>query len=185
MNRYTQLVPMPNPVSVNTGLSSCPTSLLIKRHGMPAAHLPADCGGLTDVTNEFWRSRMVTEDVGPFRATGYKWALELFRRGFVDLKQDDAALYDGLGSAGFLCVRHVRGIPGALSNHGLGMAGDLTLFNRLDAYNDGKVQAGLLTVYSHLKRHGLYWGLEFRREDAMHFEVSEEKIREWMKAGLL
>src|SRR5689334_5292667 len=122
MSEYTRLVRMPDRDSINTGVESCPTSLLAKLHGLPAAHLPSDCNGLSDVTNEFWRSRMFTQDIGPFKATGYEWALELFRRGFRDLKSRNPDLYSRLSSAGMLCVRHVRGVPGVPSNHSFGMA---------------------------------------------------------------
>lgn len=185
MSDYTRLVRMPDPDSVNKGVEPCPTSLLAKLHGLPAAHLPADCGGKSDVTNPFWHERMRTEDLGPFRATGYVWALELFRRGFRDLKAKNPDLYDRLSSAGMLCVRHVRGIPGVPSNHSFGMALDIKIDGLLDPYNDGKIQKGLLDVYAALKGHGIFWGVEFRREDAMHFEVSGNKIREWIKEGVL
>lgn len=185
MDKYTRLVTPPHLSSVNEGVEPCPTTLLATRYGLPAKSLPENCGGISDVTSQFWRVRMRTEDVGPFKATGYVWALELLRRGLADLKKANAELYGLLGSAGMLCVRHVRGRPGVPSNHCFGMAIDLTIAGRLDPYDDDRVQAGLIEVYSHLKRHGFYWGLEFRREDAMHFEVSGNKVREWIRTGIL
>ena len=50
---------------------------------------------------------------------------------------------------------------------------------RLDPRGDDKVQRGLLAIYRYFHKHGWFWGAEFRVEDAMHFELSQEKIIEF------
>jgi len=43
----------------------------------------------------------------------------------------------------------------------------------------------MLDLYAVAKKHKLFWGATFGTEDAMHFEASEELIREWVKAKLI
>jgi hypothetical protein len=122
---------------------------------------------------------MATRSVGPFRVTGHRLFLDVLHRLHREIEREQPALYRALGTAGVLCCRHVRGAPGILSNHGLGLAIDYTIDNRLDVRGDGKVQRGLLEIYKIAKRYRLFWGAEFRVEDAMHFEASRELVREW------
>ena len=82
-----------------------------------------------------------------------------------------------------LCCRRVRGTQKSLSNHGLGLALDITIGGKLDARGDGMVQKGLLDLYSILKLHGLFWGAGFGTEDSMHFEVSAQTVRKWIAEG--
>lgn len=125
---------------------------------------------------------METRVIGPFRATGHRLFLSVLEDLHREIERVNPALYAALGTAGVLCVRHVRGVPGVLSNHGLGLAIDYTLNGVLDVRGDGKVQRGLLDLYAIAKRFKLFWGAEFRVEDAMHFEASRELVRDW---GLL
>lgn len=182
MSNYLELVPCPPKGAINTKAHSCPTKMLIERFGMPRTQLTDDCA---PVTSAYWRSKMKTESVGPFRATGHVLALKLFREAFAEVKEKNPGLYAVLGSAGMLCCRRVRGTQRTLSNHGLGLALDITIAGRLDCRGDDKVQRGLLDLYSILKNHGFYWGAGFGTEDAMHFEVSEETIKSWIAQGLM
>ena len=65
-----------------------------------------------------------------------------------------------------------------------GTAIDFTLDGQLDAPGDDQVQRGLLDLYSILKRFGWFWGAEFGREDAMHFEVGSRIVRDWINRGV-
>lgn len=174
-----ELLPVPADEAINGGKTSCPTAMLIKRFGMPRAAIGENC---QPPTATFWKSRMVTENVGPFKVTGHRKAVALLKESLAAVKAEKPELYASLGTAGMLCVRKVRG-GSALSNHGLGLAIDFTIGGVLDPRGDDKVQRGLVELYSIMKRFGWYWGAEFRIEDAMHFEVSAEKVREWMEAG--
>ena len=158
---FNELVDCPDKGSINTKNKSCPTAELIAKFGPPRQVLTDDC---QPITSPYWRKAMGTENVGPFRATGHKLALELFRQAFADVKAQNPDLYAVLGSAGMLCCRRVRGSKRTLSNHGLGMALDITIGGKLDSRGDNKVQRGLLELYSILKNHGIFWGAGFATE---------------------
>ena len=42
------------------------------------------------------------------------------------------------------------------------------------------ILGGYLDVYKHFHDMGWYWGAGFSRKDAMHFEVSDERVKEWI-----
>lgn len=189
---YTSLVPAPADEHVNTGIQPCPTALLVRRHGFPISP-----GGLTNEcqppTNPYWKGAIVTKQVhegtiyGPNgkkwsgKVTGHHCAVELLEETFKELKRVSPELYVLMGTAGMLCVRHVRGAPGILSNHGLGMAIDLTIAGKLDKRGDNMVQRGMLGVYATFKKFGWYWGVEFGIEDGMHVEVGSANINRWIR----
>lgn len=175
-----RLVPVPPPGSINTGSSPCPTTWLIARYGRPRTLMTQVC---LPVTSPFWKARMVTADVGVFRVTGHRKAVELLRGSLAKVKARRPVLYAVLGTAGMLCCRNVRGasVP---SNHALGLAIDFTIDGEIDRRGDGLCLAGLLDLYSVLKEDGWFWGAEFRVEDSMHFEVSSEVVRGWIAEGV-
>lgn len=177
-----ELVTTPNAWSINTYTGACPTALIQRRRGLPRAWLTDKCLPPTDA---WWRSRMVSADVGPFRVTGFKPAVEMLRRSLAKVRDRKPVLYGALSSAGMLCVRHVRGVPGLASNHAFGMAIDFKVGGVLDPYGDGTTQRGLIELYSVMKADGWYWGAGFRKEDSMHFEVGEQVVRSWILDGLL
>lgn len=182
MDKYTELIPSPPANTVNTNYSPCPTAMLVAKFGSPRLKLTQDC---LPVTNPYWKKWIATEDVGPFKATGHKLALALFRKAFADVKAQNPELYGLLGSAGMLCCRLVRGSTHTLSNHGLGMAIDITIGGKLDVRGDDLTQRGLLELYSILKNHGIYWGKGFPIPDEMHFEVSREVVEDWITKGMM
>lgn len=122
-------------------------------------------------------------NVGPFTVTGLRPAVRALEAILRDVKAEVPAIYGKLGHAGMLCCRLVRGSKVSVSNHAWGTAIDLKIDGKLDGYNDGKVQQGLLDLWPIFNRHGFYWGIAFTREDAMHFEASDQLVREWAKAG--
>jgi hypothetical protein len=136
------------------------------------------------------RARVYTANVGPFKVTGFGPFLDVLTALFKRVKRDEPSLYVALGSAGCLNVRTVRGGHNP-SNHSWGTAVDVTLAGKLDAYDDDKVQQGMLRLYGHIKAHGLetgdwlYWGAEFSREDGMHYESSDELVRKWHSEGII
>jgi hypothetical protein len=174
------LVPMPDRSSINIGVHPCPTHLLVSRHGSPREELTDRCQA---TTSPFWSDRMVTESVGPFRVRGHRKAVAVLRDAFAALRTTDPDLYGRIGTVGMLCVRHVRGRPGVLSNHALGMAIDLTIDGVLDTRGDDRVQRGLVTVHDVFTRFGIYWGAGFRTEDAMHFEMGADLVNAWLAEG--
>jgi len=160
--------------SINTGLHMCDLKQLESAFGK-FKNLTDDCG---PVTLPALKKRMVTKSVGPFRVTGLDVAVELLRRTLQDVAHKHPELYRILGSAGMTCVRRIRGSKSSPSNHSYGCAVDITIGGQLDTMGDNLVYRGLLQLYSVMKLHGWFWGAGFSREDAMHFEVSAEKLKE-------
>lgn len=169
------LIPVPSRDSINTGLSPASPRTLARLLGEPRKVLTSDCA---PITNRALASRMATAvNVGPFKVTGERLAVESLRAVLDDVLSHDQELYDSLGSAGMLCCRLVRGSHTIPSNHSWGTAIDIKIAGRLDPRGDAMVQRGLLKLYSYFHRHGWWWGAEFRTEDAMHFELAEETLK--------
>lgn len=177
MQQLFDLVPAPAKDSINTGLSPASAKTLTSLLGEPRELLTADC---KPITNKILASRMVyAKSVGPFKVAGEKLAVQSLTKVMKDIEAHCPEVYSELGSAGMLCCRLVRGSKIIPSNHSWGTAVDLTISGRLDPRGDDKVQRGLLAIYRYFHKHGWFWGAEFRVEDAMHFELSQEKIIEF------
>lgn len=148
--------------------------------GAPAGTIGTQCA---PVTNAKLVRKLVTRNVGPFRVTGHVKAVESLELIFRQVKAQDPVLYASLGTAGMLCARLVRGSQVAWSNHSFGCAIDITINGQLDRRGDDRVQQGLLDLYPFFYRNGWYWGAEYRTEDGMHFEVSNELFTKWLEEG--
>ena len=147
--------------------------------GLPRGQFDQAC---RDPSVPAFRSLLVTADLGPFRATGIRPAVAALQAIMTDIKAAHAKVHDRLVTAGMLCCRLVRGSASAISNHSWGIAIDIGI-DRIDPYNDGTVQRGLLDIYPVFLRHGFFWGAAFGREDAMHFEASDQLVRKWAAEG--
>jgi hypothetical protein len=169
------------PSALNPGVSSAKRRTMLSLLGNPRGSYSQEC---RPVTNPVLRDLMVLDSVGPFRVTGLLPAVESLKAVMADVEQQESEVYHGLGSAGMLCVRLIRGSTTGISNHSWGTAVDLKLNGILDVRGDDRVMIGLAKIAPIFNRHGWYWGAEFRTEDAMHFEVSDERIREWHAAGM-
>lgn len=176
----TDLVPLPDRSTINVGVSPCPTSLLVSRFGRPRDLVTAECQA---ITSPFWEGRMTTGRVGTFRVRGHHRAVALLAEAFAALEATDPDLHARVGSSGMLCVRHVRGRPGVLSNHALGLALDVTIDGRTDIRGDDQVQRGLLRLHEVLAPFGVFWGAGVRPEDAIHFEIGAELVHRWLEEG--
>lgn len=167
--------------TLNGGLHAARNATMLARIGNPRPSYGTDCAPVED---PLIRSLIVTEDVGPFRATGLAPAVAGLRAILSDIQREFPDIQAALGSAGMLCCRLVRGSATAISNHSWGTAIDLTIDGVLDVRGDGRAQAGLVAIHPIFNRHGFFWGAAFRIEDAMHFEASEELIERWSKEGV-
>lgn len=175
--KYTDEVSVP--YDVNRGLQSATNGYMKVLLGVPSTKLVDTCG---PVTNKKLAARMVTDDVGPFRVTGFDLAVRSLRDVMAEIKNTYPTMK--LTSAGMLCCRKVRGGT-AISNHSWGTAIDLKIDGVLDERGDGKVQVGLKLIAPIFNKHGWWWGAHYNTEDGMHFEVSLNKIKKWKEAGLL
>ncbi|MBD3885227.1 M15 family metallopeptidase [Phormidium tenue FACHB-886] len=181
LSDYSALEAKPARESINQGLTSPSAAVMQGLLGTPGA-LTENC---SSVTNSNLKRLIVTQNVGPFTATGLKPAIETLRDIFAAVQREKPKLFSQLGSAGMLCVRKVRG-GSSFSNHSWGTAVDVTINNRLDTYGDNKTQVGLKVLYSYFHKAGFYWGAGFsRKEDSMHFEASKELVEKWKSQNRL
>lgn len=170
------------PANMNAGVRSAKQQTMLALLGNPRSSYAVDC---QPVTNPTLKGMIVLEDVGPFRVTGLKPAVDDLRAIFSSVKANNPNLYAVLGTAGMLCCRLVRGTQtGAISNHSWGTAIDMKINDELDRRGDGKVLQGLVELAPFFNKQGWFWGADFGTEDGMHFEVGDERIREFHKAGI-
>lgn len=177
----TDLIPIPD--GINPGLNAARQITMKSLLGNPRGSYTDRC---LPVTNPVLRAMIKTENVGPFRATGLAPALSSLREVFADVQREQREVFDGLGTPGMLCARLVRGSASSVSNHSWGTAIDINLNGVLDERGDERrtVQVGLARIAPIFNRHGWYWGAGFPTEDGMHFELSDNKIRELHATGI-
>jgi hypothetical protein len=174
----TDLITIPD--GINPGLNAARQVTMISLLGNPRGSFTRDC---QPITNPNLRGLVTTADVGPFRVTGLRPAVDSLREVLEEIHGREREIFGALGTAGMLCARLVRGSAVSISNHSWGTAIDLTLNGILDAPGNRRTQRGLADIAPIFNHHGWYWGAGFPREDAMHFELSDQKIRELHAAG--
>jgi hypothetical protein len=170
------------PSVINQGLT-CPTPNFLKSIlGKPRNTMTQVC---QPVTHKALAKLIETANVGPFKVTGLRPAIASLKTIMNQIKVKQPEVYNKLGTAGMLCCRLQRNSASKISSHSWGTAVDLKLDGKLDVRGNNKVHYGLTLIYSIFNQNGWFWGASFRTEDAMHFEVSKEKIKQWQTAGLL
>jgi hypothetical protein len=174
----TDLIPVPD--DINPGLNAARQITMKTLLGNPRQTYGRDC---EPVTNRNLRRLIKTDDVGPFKVTGLAPAVDSLKEVMTDIRLAEREVFAGLGTAGMLCARLVRGSATSISNHSWGTAVDLNLNGVLDQRGNGRTQRGLALIAPIFNHHGWYWGAGFPTEDAMHFELSDQKIRELHAAG--
>ena len=183
MANFRERVPRPSPGSINTLFDAARVKTMAMALGMPGEGLTQDCN--TDLAPARVKKLLKTEDVGPFRITGLAPFVDVCGRVFKRVEVALPDLYRELGTAGCLCVRLVRGSDSQPSNHCWGTAIDIKIGGVLDARGDGMTQRGLLALYPYFKAEKCFWGAGFRTEDSMHFEASDQLIKEWLRTGVI
>jgi D-alanyl-D-alanine carboxypeptidase len=183
---FGALVPIPG--SINRGVTAAQQRTMLDIFGRPCS-LSAEC---TSVTNAKVKRLLVTRDVGPFRVEGIRPMVEALTRIFERAQRAEPELMRVVGTAGVLCCRRVRRKPPRppsrnFSNHSWGSAIDLTIKGKLDPVGNGTTQFGILLLSPFFNEERFFWGAGFRgeNEDAMHFEASDELVRDWERDGLL
>ncbi|MCU9849869.1 M15 family metallopeptidase [Defluviimonas sp. WL0024] len=182
IDAYAQVVLIANRLKVNDGLLLADPGFLVQNFGLPREDLTDQC---QDMTNPRLSAKLVTENVGPITVRMLKPAIDSLRTVFDNVRKTDPDLYDRLSTAGSLCVRLIRGSANRASSHAYGLAVDLNVDGRLDTLGDGRTQLGLTIMADFFKAEGWLWGAAWQREDSMHFEVSRQKLQEWIDAGSL
>jgi hypothetical protein len=178
---YAQVVLVADRRNLNQGLTVPTSRFLIETLGQPRENYNDDC---QPMTNPRLRDLVETRQVGPITVTMLSPALDALERIFAIIEAADPDLYARINTAGALCVRYIRGSRSSVSTHSFGLAVDLNIDGHLDVLGDGQTQLGLTILADFFNAEGWVWGAAYGREDSMHFEVSQEKVLEWVAAGL-
>jgi D-alanyl-D-alanine carboxypeptidase len=171
---------VPIPSGINAGLSGSSQATMMSALGNPGT--PQDSCGTPSAALQ---KLLKTDSVGPFRVTGLKPAVDALARVFSAVKAAKPDLYALLGTAGMLCVRHVRGSTTNFSNHSWGTAIDMTIGGQLTQRGSTTVQQGLVDLAPFMAAERFYWGAAFPTPDGMHFEASAELIADWKANGTI
>lgn len=182
IDAYAQVVLVAARRGINNGLNVARPSYLTEKLGRPRENLGDTCQSMT---NPRLLDLLVLEEVGPIRVRMLKPAAESLQRIFENIRATDQDLYDRINTAGSLCVRRIRGSKNSVSTHSFGLALDINIDGHLDTLGDGKTQLGLTIIADFFNDEGWVWGASFGREDSMHFEVSRQKLDEWLAEGKL
>jgi len=166
----------------NQGITQPGNRVMLEVLGHPRSSYATDC---QPVTNPRLKSLMETRQIGPIKVTMVRPALDSLERIYARLAADEPELAAGLGTAGAICARLIRGSTSSVSNHSWGTAIDLKIEGQLDPFADGSTQFGLLLLAELFNEEGWFWGATYRREDSMHFEVGVETLRKWQAEGQL
>lgn len=149
----------------------------------------------SEATNPALLNICKTDNVGPFRATGLKAAVDSLKEVMNEIARTYPELIGKLNNNGMFVVRYIKG-TNTLSNHSWGGAIDLGVDGISDRQKDNKIQHGLALIAPIFNKHGWYSGAAYQpkkdkktgkiksNEDSMHFEVSKEKLLGWQKAGM-
>ncbi len=179
-NQYAQVVLVADRRNLNKGLTVPSPTWLTQAFGAPTAALTDDCGPMT---NPRLAALLVSEQAGPIPVKMLKPAIESLRVIFQKIQMADPDLYARINTAGSLCVRNIRGATGSASTHSFGLAVDVNIDGVLDTLGDGRTQLGITIMSDFFNADGWVWGAAYGREDSMHFEVSKEKVEQWIAAG--
>jgi len=191
---FLELTSVPPKNTFNLGLTSPSNSYMIELFGNPVKDAAySQDGKCTPPNNPDFTPLLVTRNVGPFKVTGLRPAIQSLQDIFMRVKQEVPELYGILASSGMLCARFTKirqpdgsmKIGPGVSNHSWGAALDINLGGKLDPQGNNKTQRGLLILSTYFNAAGWYWGAAFPVEDAMHFEASRSLLARWKAAGEL
>jgi len=166
------------PANINAGLSPAHLQTMLGIFGKPG-ELTTHC---SDITNQRLKQQTVTENVGPFRVTGWAPAVSRLRDIFTQATQAEPEAMRQLQTAGMSCVRRVGGSQN-FSNHSFGAAIDLFFGPDVDPRGDPHTQLGILKLAPFFHAARWFWGAGFPTVDSMHFEMSDELIRDVAAQG--
>lgn len=84
---FAARLPLPKAGSINSGLTYGRPETGLAIFGPPATPMPENCG---TATNAKLKALLITADVGPFRVTGIRPAVESLQRIFAKVRADAA-----------------------------------------------------------------------------------------------
>lgn len=171
---FAERVAIPPNAAINSGLS--PTGNSMKNIFGRPGQLTKNC---KPVTNELLLPLIETRNLGPFRGTGFRPFLDALEAAFAKVETADKTLYRELKTAGITCCRLIRGSSSTFSIHSWGAAIDLYYGAGVVPLGEPETHVGLLRLYPYLHNVGIYWGAEFNRDDAMHWEAAAKTVAAW------
>ncbi|MBU1668694.1 peptidoglycan-binding protein [bacterium] len=174
---FTDLVEIPD--NINEGLNGSKNRDLIKLLGLPKCQGTATTGKVEQRFKRRYKPLNFETNVN-----GFDLAVESFKEVLSEIEEVYPELAYALDTNGMAICRPVRGGQ-SYSNHSWGIAIDLTIDGKRDRRGNNLVQYGLTLIAPIFNKHGWYWGAGFTIEDAMHFEISQEKMYQWANEGRL
>jgi len=174
MEKLDDFIPIPSKELMNKGLTAARELTMIKVLGIPGELTP-NC---SKPNGEFSKHVKYNFDIGPFKVSGFGYAVETLRQIFEQVKVELPEVYAEVKTAGVFCVRSRRGNPAKYSNHSWGSAIDLYFGKELVPQGVHKTHRGVYLLFPYFNKFGWYWGAEFSGDsvDSMHFELAEETI---------
>ena len=178
---YSQRVDLADLLPINDGLSSAKEETMISLLGTP--RMPLTTVGQNERASDLVKRNVVTTRMSPlFRLTGLGPAVADVTRVLAQAFAAEPDLANVLSTEGMLSVRMRKPTDGSvsthISNHAWGTAVDFKVVGFDAPANTGSTVPRFIAILIPLLNAvGWYSGVGFH--DAMHFEVSEERIREW------
>jgi hypothetical protein len=178
---YSQRVDLADLLPINKGLSSAKEETMISLLGSP--RMPLTTVGQNERASNLVKRNLVTERMSPlFRLQGLTPAIADLKKVLAQAFAAESDLASVLSTEGMLSVRLRKPTDGSvsrlISNHAWGTAVDFKIVGFDAPANTGPTVPRFIAILIPLlNTAGWYSGVGFR--DAMHFEVSEERIREW------
>jgi len=174
---FTDLVAIPD--KINEGLHGSKNRDLIKLLGLPKCHGTSTTGKVEQRFKRRYKPLNFKTNVN-----GFDLAVESLKEVLSEIEEVYPDLAYALDTIGMAVCRPVRGGQ-SYSNHSWGIAIDLLINGELDRRGNNLVQYGLTLIAPIFNKHGWFWGAGFTIEDAMHFEISQEKMYQWANEGRL
>jgi D-alanyl-D-alanine carboxypeptidase len=178
---YSQRVDLADLLPINKGLSSAKEETMISLLGSP--RMPLTTIGQNERASHLVKRNLVTERMSPlFRLQGLAPAIADLKKVLEQTFGAESELASVLSTEGMLSVRMRKPTDGSvsthISNHAWGTAVDFKIVGFDAPANTGPTVPRFIAILIPLlNAAGWYSGVAFR--DTMHFEVSEERIREW------
>lgn len=186
MPSLSELVPITSIKGLNTGLTSASEETMIAFLGSP--QMPLTTKDSPDRASSLVKKLETLKRIAHVRANGIAPAVESLEGLLTKAFDEIPGLEDELRGDGMLVVRLRRPTSGAhstkISNHAWGTAIDLTLAGSDPPGATGEqVPYFIAAMVPFFNEAGWYSGIGFA--DDMHFEVADETVRAWAKAGKL
>jgi hypothetical protein len=185
--RFMQRVELTDLLPINKRLTSAQEQTMISLLGSP--HMPLTTVGQNERASDLVKRNVVTERMTPlFRLTGLEPAIDDVKAILAKAFAKEPDLESVLSTEGMLSVRMRKPTDGSISthvsNHAWGTAVDFKIVGFEAPANTGRTLPRFIALLIPLFNDaGWFSGVGFN--DTMHFEVSEERIREWSSKNVL